>query len=37
MCTECGGEEEVPRPIIIWSEEIDKLFFSFVFKFKRGG
>ena len=37
MCPECGGEEEVPRTIQIWSEERDKLLFACVFKFKRGG
>ena len=29
MCPDFGGEEEVPRPIRIWVEEIDKFFFAF--------
>ena len=37
MCKECGGEEELPRTILIWSEEIDKCFFACVFKLERGG
>ena len=36
-CPECGGEEEVPSPIQIWIEERDKLLFTCVFKFERGG
>ena len=31
---ECGGEEEVPCPILIWAEERYKLFFTCIFKFK---
>ena len=37
MCPDFSGEEEVPRPFLIWSEERDNVFFSCVFKFKRGG
>ena len=34
MYPECGVEEEVPIPIRIWSEEIDKLFFTCVLSSK---
>ena len=36
MSTECGVEEEVPRPIRRWAEERDELFLSCVLKFERG-
>ena len=35
VCPERGGEEEFPRTIRRWSEEIDMLFFACVFKFER--
>ena len=37
MCPGCVISEEFPIPILIYSEERDKVFFACDFKFERGG